>query len=688
MAGEGDRERWLAQARAMEQRGEVDAAAASYQRAGDVDEAARVLVAAGRFDVAARMLVAALGVPLNAVGTLPPAGRRLAQKAAVCLARAGDGATAAEIYVALGDHVRAGEVLARGGTAPQRGAPAAGAGTSAPGSLSGGPAAIAARLEQGGHLAEAAQAYVQLRRPGDAARCLLALGRPLEAAPLLMEAGHHAEAAQIFFDAGDARRFLEAAVRTPKEHPRFRALAARAVAVAHAAGALGFALDQLFSRFADGPPRGDAEAEAYYRLAMLYRRHDYTESAEEVLEQLVAARPGYRDAEEVLASLSQAARRSSVDDARLRREDAAFLASAGPMRKATAPPELPELPDLPPLPQPRGAAPKPLDRTVAPATPQPQQPASQPQPLERPRSSTRPGPGPATRIDAVAPQSQRETAGLRPSFEPLDVGAMVADRYRLEARLGIGGMAEVFRAFDTELGESVAVKVFTLAADDPQLLQRFRQELMVARQLAHPNIVRLYDIGTHQGRKFLTMELLTGQDLDHLLRAPMELRDAVGYLVQACAGLDAVHARGIVHRDIKPDNLFVTDGGVLKVMDFGIAKQRTGAALTVAGFMAGTPEYMAPEQIQDFGTVTGLADVYALGIVAYRMFTGRVPFTHTEIMPLLMMHITQAPRPMRELDPSIPDDLDELVLRMLEKDPAKRVQGCRDVARELRRILR
>lgn len=251
-------------------------------------------------------------------------------------------------------------------------------------------------------------------------------------------------------------------------------------------------------------------------------------------------------------------------------------------------------------------------------------------------------------------------------------------------------MAVVYRALDLELEEPVAIKLFLPASEDPELLQRFRQELAVCRKISHPNVVRLFDIGTHESRRFISMELLSGSDLSGLLEAgrPMKLRRAIRYLVQACAGLSAAHERGIVHRDIKPENFFVTNEDVLKVMDFGIAKRAESPGLTRAGFIAGTPTHMAPEQIQDFGKVTHLADIYALGVVAYQLFTGTLPFESEDLVPLLMMQVNDAPPRPRSHNPDLPEELEELTLRLLSKDPAKRVQSCRDLSIELRRIMR
>ena len=241
-------------------------------------------------------------------------------------------------------------------------------------------------------------------------------------------------------------------------------------------------------------------------------------------------------------------------------------------------------------------------------------------------------------------------------------------------------MAAVFRATDLQLGEQIALKLLQVEGGDPQAIARFKQEVSLTRRLTHPNVVRIHDFGEHQGRRFITMELVEGTSLGALLDGrPMALDCALHYLVQACAGLAAAHACGIVHRDVKPDNFLVTSEGVVKVMDFGIAKARAAPGLTAAGFVAGTPSYISPEQISGFTSVTHLSDLYSLGVTAYELFTGVVPFVHAELMPLLLKHLQAQPEPPRLRNAALPPALDALVLRLLAKSPAARVQSCEEL---------
>jgi len=232
------------------------------------------------------------------------------------------------------------------------------------------------------------------------------------------------------------------------------------------------------------------------------------------------------------------------------------------------------------------------------------------------------------------------------------------------------------------IDETIAIKFVAAQFADEETLGRFKQEVSLSRQFNHPNIIRLYDIGTCAGFKYITMELLRGHDLGVVMQAaPLDFDRGLALLVQACDALQIVHERGVIHRDIKPNNFFITDDGVLKVMDFGIAKHHNfRRGLTRAGMMAGTPQYMAPEQVNNFGGVTHLADLYALGCIAYEMFTGRVPFDAEDVMPILMAHMSQPPEPPSRRNPAIPTELEALILRLLAKAPKDRVQSCGELA--------
>ncbi|GAA0914104.1 serine/threonine-protein kinase [Nonomuraea longicatena] len=247
-------------------------------------------------------------------------------------------------------------------------------------------------------------------------------------------------------------------------------------------------------------------------------------------------------------------------------------------------------------------------------------------------------------------------------------------RYRLDLLIGRGAMAEVWRAHDLTRDWPVAVKVFAPLNADPSMRARFAQEARTAARVVHTNVVSVFDVGDHDGRPFLVMELLSGRSLaDELAeRGPLPLSEVRRLLGQAAVGLDAAHRSGVIHRDVKPANLHVTDEGQLKVVDFGIARLagEVEGRLTAVGTVVGTPAYMSPEQI--IGRPgEAPADLYALGCVAYEMLCGRPPFTGSAV-ELIQHHLNLAPEPPSRLRPDVPPELASLTLALLDKDPEAR----------------
>jgi hypothetical protein len=286
---------------------------------------------------------------------------------------------------------------------------------------------------------------------------------------------------------------------------------------------------------------------------------------------------------------------------------------------------------------------------------------------------------PAAVVPAEEPPTEGEDQG-----PPFREGVVIGGRYRLQQRIGAGSASVVFRATDLDLGDEVAVKVLTHAVFDIETDARLRRELMLSRQLIHPNIVRVYEMGLAHGFRYITMELLIGTRLAERIRSgPLPLSEGLDYLAQACAGLQAAHDLGIIHRDVKPTNCFIVQGGLLKVMDFSIAKVRDAPGLTASGVIAGTPAYMAPEQATDFRTVTPATDIYALGIMAFEMFTTSLPFVHPDPIQVLMKHRTELPPSPRLCNPSIPEELDRIILTCLEKIPSRRFTSCREMSRRI-----
>jgi serine/threonine-protein kinase len=512
-----------------------------------------------------------------------------------------------------------------------------------------------------------------------------------DAGSFYAEAGMVYDAGAAYVAAGDSGKALENFVRVPVEDKRYRAAANEVARLAAQLSHLDVRMDNFLARFIAEGPKEAKELESFYKLGQVFERHDLLENAKEVLRKIAAARPGYRDTTEWLERLEEKTRVTSSQYERLLKEDE-------PARRPSSEP--PPLPDLPPLPKPRDIQAVPT--TPSPLSTTPMRPTAQvsatPQPnvlardvsedVERIARELNPSPrgAQATGNTLLAVGVKPDTGNLE--LQALTPGTILADRYRLEQQIGQGGSGVVFRATDLELSEEVALKVFRLANEDEQALARFRQELQLSRRLVHPNIARLFEFGVYRGCRFITMELLLGCDLKRLLTGPMEVGRGIYLLTQVCCGLKAAHDLGIVHRDIKPENLFVIRNDGVKVMDFGIAKRQLTKGVTMAGMVAGTPEYISPEQIDNFAAVTPVSDLYSLGVVAYEMFTGELPFRSNELVPLLMMHINNQPPPLRSKVPSIPEPLERLVLRLLAKKPEQRFPDAGAVAAALEEIRR
>ncbi|MFG2056136.1 protein kinase [Micromonospora sp. NPDC048930] len=265
-------------------------------------------------------------------------------------------------------------------------------------------------------------------------------------------------------------------------------------------------------------------------------------------------------------------------------------------------------------------------------------------------------------------------------------GQMVSGRYRLQAVLGRGGMATVWRGVDERLGRPVAVKLLDRAdAADPTTLQRFDREARTAGRLTHPNIVAVHDVGTDDGVPYLVMELVDGTSLAALLAGgPLPIDQAVDVARQICDALAAAHAQGVVHRDIKPANILLTATGTVKVCDFGIARltHQQQADLTAPHTAIGTSAYMAPEQAS--GTaVDARTDLYALGCLLYAMLTGHPPFTGDNPLAVLWQHQHEPAPPVASLRPDTPAHLDALIGHLLAKNPADRPATATDVRNRL-----
>ena len=258
--------------------------------------------------------------------------------------------------------------------------------------------------------------------------------------------------------------------------------------------------------------------------------------------------------------------------------------------------------------------------------------------------------------------------------------------YLLADLLGRGGMAEVYLAWDGHADHAVAVKVLSSSlASDPAYLDRFRREASAVRSLSHPNIVQVYDIGQEGEVHYLVMEYVEGESLAQVLyrEGRLSLPRAMEIARDVCAGLDAAHRAGIVHRDIKPGNILLGKDGAAKIADFGLVKELADGTNPITGSgIVGTSEYLSPEQIEG-KRVDGRADLYALGIVLYQMLTGRLPFIGDTTVSTLYRHLNEAPTPPRELDPRIPIQIERVLLKLLGKQPDTRYATAGELHAEL-----
>lgn len=623
-----------------------------------------LLSARGAGGDAGWLLLAMVAPELVRPGRLEAPTRALARDAAELLAVAGETMAAAEIYLALEDRARATALLRRAGRSElaaqltetedspkvlvQRG-------------LDGGPliasfqvvrdrlAAALARLDADAVEPERMLALSEvLGLDQQAAELAAGLGRYEQAADAWVRHGDRIAAAKAYHQAGASHKALEALVRVERDHPAYRQACVFGIRLATHLGQLDYELYHLLRAFLKEGPWNKSESKALQQLADLFDSNGQPVPADEI-RQALAGRPVTRS--------------TAVAD------------------------DLSALPSLPPPPVQRtqevfaplsDGADAPADAGTAkdalrgqPASPFTLRPLRDETPSVSDRSVS--SEGSDTHGDAL-------------------VGTVISGRYYIEARLGRGGHGIVYRAKDLTLSEQVALKFIRGLGTDRRAVQRFKQELSLARRLAHPNIVRVLGLGEDRDTLFISMELLHGLSLHEMPRTELTLPRVVDIIGQAAEGLSVAHELGVIHRDVSLDNLFQTQRGVLKIMDFGLARTVDGDAAAaddggdaaaddgVARVVAGTPATMAPERIERGQPVTPAADQYSLGVVAYQLLTGRSPFQHADPSRVLRMHLVTAAAPPSSVAPAVPRALDAIVLRAMAKDPADRFESCRAFA--------
>lgn len=270
----------------------------------------------------------------------------------------------------------------------------------------------------------------------------------------------------------------------------------------------------------------------------------------------------------------------------------------------------------------------------------------------------------------------------------LQVGADFGPRYQVLALLGTGGMGKVYKVHDKELDRTAALKVLRPdLVSDPQALQRFKQELLLASKISHANILRIHDLGEYRGIKFISMAFVEGGDLAQLLKKSgrLPIERAIHLMEQLCEALQAAHAANVVHRDLKPQNILVDADDHVYVADFGLARtlEPNVTGMTRTGAVMGTPLYMSPEQVEG-NPVEHRSDIYALGLIFYEMLTGVLPFAGDSTYQLMYQRVNQLPKRPELVNPELPPHLSRICLRCLEKDPAMRYQNAGDILADLR----
>ncbi|RAQ96346.1 protein kinase domain-containing protein [Thermogemmatispora tikiterensis] len=281
-------------------------------------------------------------------------------------------------------------------------------------------------------------------------------------------------------------------------------------------------------------------------------------------------------------------------------------------------------------------------------------------------------------------------------------GTLIAGRYEIREHIATGGMASVFKTWDHRVERIVAIKVLrSLDKNDLRAVERFRREARAAAALAHPNAVTIYDFVEEGGQYFLVMEYIQGPTLKQLItqRRRLQVREAFEIACQVCSVLQVAHARGFIHRDIKPQNIMLTWNGItplsqdlssglwVKLTDFGIVRVAEDAGLTNSGIVLGTADYLSPEQARG-ETLTASSDLYSLGVVLFEMLAGRPPFVGPTAVSIAMQHASTNPPLLRQFNPSLPISVERVVMRALEKEPGERFHSAIELQQALRACLR
>ena len=565
----------------------------------------------------------------------------------------------------------------------------------------------------------AAEAYQRARRPRDAARCYAALGKSQLAAAAYSRAGDHAAAAAQYLKnrqrvaaaaelvaAGDraeaTKVLMQVADNSPEREPATLQLVPLLLEQGQAEEALR-RLRQLPqvrpSSLTATADRALPARERLYWMGRVYEQLGKFDQAETCYRELADPAVEYLDALARLVALRERLRPAAAAPADAGMTPPPYTVSS----TLAAAAQLTQQPHL--SPQAAASTATGGSARVTPGPPPPPPAAAGSPAARRPTTdelathATTAYPSSAAAAAAAAaaeqwppgsvalpPQSQRggpepPPAGSKRPLGTLNVGQVLAGRFQILAELGQGGMGRVYKARDFELGDLVAIKILSSAPDDGSVdAERLLREVQICRKITHPNVVRVFDLGRHEGAIFIIMELLEGQVLVDLIdpdrRPPIARVKTI--LSEIASGLQEAHALGVVHRDLKPENVILT-ATRLKILDFGIARM-TGfdKRLTQVGFALGSPLYMSPEQIQGI-TLDSRSDLYSLGVLAFALLAGREPFDGANSTAIAIQHLQQPPPDLRSVRPDLPPGWNEVVTKLLAKRPEDRYQSSEEV---------